>query len=47
MSVTIDGFGVLIGFIEFLQNATTSDYSAIANSHTAVHYSMYKIRSVS
>jgi hypothetical protein len=27
-------FGLVIGFIEHLQNVTTINYSAIANSHT-------------
>jgi hypothetical protein len=37
MSVTIDGDRIGIGFIEHLQNVTTS--IAIAISHTAAHYS--------
>jgi hypothetical protein len=32
--VTKSGVGLVIGFIEHLQNVTTSNYSAIANSHT-------------
>jgi hypothetical protein len=32
--VSIDGFGLVIGFIENLQIITTSNYSANANSHT-------------
>jgi hypothetical protein len=32
--VTIDGFGLVTGFIEHLQIVTTSNYNAIANSHT-------------
>jgi hypothetical protein len=28
------GFGLIIGFTEHLQIVTTSNYSAIANSHT-------------
>jgi hypothetical protein len=27
-------FGLVIGFIEHLQNVTTRNYSTIANSHT-------------
>jgi hypothetical protein len=32
--VTIDGFRLVIGFIDHLQIVTTSNYSAIANSRT-------------
>jgi hypothetical protein len=32
--VTIDRFGLVIGFTKHLQITTTSNYSAIANSHT-------------
>jgi hypothetical protein len=32
--VTIDGFGLVIAYIECLQTVTTSNYSAVANSHT-------------
>jgi hypothetical protein len=32
--VTIDGFGLVNGFFELLQNRTTSNYSAIVNSQT-------------
>jgi hypothetical protein len=28
------GFGLVIGFTELLQNVTTNNYSANANSHT-------------
>jgi hypothetical protein len=33
-SVTTEGFGLVIGFIEYLQVVTTCNYSAIANSRT-------------
>jgi hypothetical protein len=33
------GFGLVIGFTELLQNVTTSNYSAIANSHT-LHFTV-------
>jgi hypothetical protein len=33
------GCGLEIGFIEHLQLVTTSYYSVIANSHSAIHYS--------
>jgi hypothetical protein len=32
------GFGLVIGFIEHLQSVTINSYSAIANSHSAIHY---------
>jgi hypothetical protein len=32
--VTIDGFVLVAGFTEHLQMVTTSNYSAIADSHT-------------
>jgi hypothetical protein len=32
--VIIDGFGLVIGFTKYLQIVTTSNYSAVANSHT-------------
>jgi hypothetical protein len=32
--VIIDGVEIIIGYIELLQSITTSNYSAIANSHT-------------
>jgi hypothetical protein len=35
------GFGLVIGFIDNLEIVTTSNYSAIANSHIAVHYITY------
>jgi hypothetical protein len=35
------GFGLVIGFIEHLQVITTSSYSAIVNSHSAIHYSTH------
>jgi hypothetical protein len=34
MSVTIDGFRLVIGSIENLQIVTTTNYNAIANSHS-------------
>jgi hypothetical protein len=41
MCVTIDGVWLVIGFIEHLytQLVTSSNYSAIANSHSAIRYS--------
>jgi hypothetical protein len=33
------GFELVIGFIENLEIVTTSNYSAIAISHSAIHYS--------
>jgi hypothetical protein len=35
------GYGLVIGFTEHIQIVTTSNYSATANSHSAVHYSTY------
>jgi hypothetical protein len=32
--LTIEGFGLVTGFTEHLQIVTTSNYSAVANSHT-------------
>jgi hypothetical protein len=32
--MTIDGVGLVMGFLEHLQNVTTSNYTAIANSET-------------
>jgi hypothetical protein len=32
--VTMDGVGLVIGFIEHLQIVTTSNYTAIDNSHS-------------
>jgi hypothetical protein len=46
VTVTKTPFELVIGFIELLQNVTTINYSANANSHSAVHYSMYEIFSV-
>jgi hypothetical protein len=34
MSVTVVGFGLVVGFIEHLQIITTNNYSAVTNSHT-------------
>jgi hypothetical protein len=34
LNVNIDEFGLVIGFIELLQNVTTSNYSALANANT-------------
>jgi hypothetical protein len=39
--MTVDGFWLVIVFLEHLQIVTTSCYSAIANSHFAVHYSTH------
>jgi hypothetical protein len=39
--VTIDGV-----WIELLQNVTTSNYSAVAKSHSAIHYSTHKVFSL-
>jgi hypothetical protein len=38
------GFGLVIRFIAhlYMQLVTTSNYSAVANSHTAIHYSTLK-----
>jgi hypothetical protein len=41
MSAYRRGFGLVIGFTELLENVTTSNYSAIANSHTTIHYSKH------
>jgi hypothetical protein len=35
------GFGLVIGFLEHLQIVTAGNYGAIANSHSAVHYSTH------
>jgi hypothetical protein len=36
------GFGLAIGFLDLLEDITTNNYSAHANSHTsALHYSTY------
>jgi hypothetical protein len=32
--VTIDGFGLVIGFIEHLQNVTTNNYDSLTELHT-------------
>jgi hypothetical protein len=40
------GFGLVNRFIDHLQVITTNNYSANANSHSAVHYSMYEVFSV-
>jgi hypothetical protein len=34
-------FELVIGFIEQLQIVTTSNCTAISNSHSAIHYSTY------
>jgi hypothetical protein len=33
------GFGLVTEFTEYLQTVTKSNYCAIANSHSAIHYS--------
>jgi hypothetical protein len=38
------GFGLVIGFIEHLQNVTTSIYSNVTNSHT-LQFSTARIKS--
>jgi hypothetical protein len=40
------GFWLVTGFIEHLQIVTTSNYTAIANSHWVVHYSTFSVFSV-
>jgi hypothetical protein len=40
------GFGLVTGFIEVLQLAATIISSAIAISHSAIHYSMHLVLSV-
>jgi hypothetical protein len=40
------GFRFVIGFIQYFHIATTSNYNAIANVHTAVHYSTHWVFSV-
>jgi hypothetical protein len=37
---------LVIGFIELLQNVTTSNYSTVANSPSAIHNSTHKVFSV-
>jgi hypothetical protein len=39
-------FGLVYRFIAHLQVITTNNFSANANSHSAVHYSMYEVFSV-
>jgi hypothetical protein len=35
------GFALVIGFIEHLEMVTTSNYRAVSNSHTEIHYSTH------
>jgi hypothetical protein len=37
----LTGFGYVIGFTKHLQIITTGNYNAIANSHSAIHYSTH------